>query len=100
MLVTLPNFFESFVPNYLAQRVQELETFDQEVTDANFVSLAASFHKITGSGGSFGLENISKLARDVDQAAQVEDHISLRLAFDAYRDYVASLEVEFEELPQ
>lgn len=95
--IRLPAFFSAITPPYLAQRQAEFEHFERLLTQGALDDIAARFHQISGSGGSFGLPELSTRAKAVERAAGTGDVVAVRETLSDYLDHVAAIALEFED---
>ena len=54
-------------------------------------------HKIAGSGGSYGLPEISRLGKEIELAAEKNNPQELKELLDTFTDYLESIEVVYKD---
>ena len=96
MKVILENFYRNIAPGYLENRRRELAELQVLSEHEDLAELSERIHRIAGSGGGFGLTEISVISQEIERAICEGDYSAARSAFARYRDYVQHLEVEFE----
>lgn len=75
-------------PGYLARRKEELKLFKDALAEKDFESLEILAHKVKGSAGSYGLDEIEPLAYDLEKSAQSQN---LEKVTDALSNYEVAL---------
>ena len=88
MRIELEKFFEEITPEYLEERRLEVSELRDLFSSEDIASLVEKFHQIAGSGGSYGLERISVLAREIEECLLEKN---LPLAKTLYKDYISHL---------
>lgn len=96
MKVKLKSFYASLTPEYLADRKSEIEEIQTKLSQNNLDFLVHKFHKIAGSGGSYGLEMVSTVASEIEAASQSRDIEKLVTLVENYCSVINSIEIEFE----
>ena len=54
-------------------------------------------HKIAGSGGSYGLPEVSKMGKEVEHAAAAGEDFKLKELLDRFLTYLEDIEVVFRD---
>ena len=54
-------------------------------------------HKIAGSGGSYGLPEISRLGKEIELADEKNNPQELKELLDTFTDYLESIEVVYKD---
>jgi PAS domain S-box-containing protein len=80
-------------PGYLARRKEELQMFRRSMQEGDFENLEIMSHKVKGSAGSYGLDQIEPIAYQMEKAAQSEDPEKFKLCFEEYERVLAKLPV-------
>jgi HPt (histidine-containing phosphotransfer) domain-containing protein len=81
------------IPDYLANRRDELGALDNAIEQNDFETLRALAHKMKGSGGGYGLNRITEIGRGLEAAAKVQDVQSVKREVAALREFLERVEV-------
>lgn len=96
MKVVLEEFYSDLTPEYLEDRRSEINEFKTEIDGKNLVIIKEKFHKIAGSGGGYGLAQLSDYAIKIEEAAIKNDIDTIEATFKEYTEYLNSVELVFE----
>jgi HPt (histidine-containing phosphotransfer) domain-containing protein len=97
MKIKLDSFYKELTPDYLQDRKAEVQELKQEVEQANFTFLKEKFHKIAGSGGGYGLKEISSLASQIENLSDSQNIEDIKKIFSEYETLLSNIEIEFED---
>jgi HPt (histidine-containing phosphotransfer) domain-containing protein len=62
---------ETLIEGYLTRRKGDVTAARQALEAGDFDSLALLGHNLHGSGGAYGIPQLSRIGRDLERAAQV-----------------------------
>ncbi len=63
-------FARRLMSQYLKRRAADIATLREAVASGDFEAVARSGHNLYGSGGAYGLDEISRLGADLEQAGK------------------------------
>ncbi|TNF05666.1 MAG: Hpt domain-containing protein [Deltaproteobacteria bacterium] len=95
--IELPKFYEDLTPPYLNKRKDELKLLHTCFVEGNVDHIQKVAHKIAGSGGSYGLPEISRLGKEIELAAEKNNPQELKELLDTFTDYLESIEVVYKD---
>ncbi len=95
--IELPKFYEELTPPYLNKRKEELVLLQSCFDQGNIDHIQKLAHKIAGSGGSYGLPEISTLGKDIELAAIAGNNEELKVLLDKFTQYLQEIEVVFKD---
>lgn len=87
--------FADLIPQFLANARRESEAMRGAVEVGDFRLIAASSHKLTGAGASFGFPPLSEEARRVELAAKAGDAAGVSRHLEALRVYLDRVSVVY-----
>ena len=93
--IKLDEFYKDLTPEYILEKKEELSSIENLFQLKDYTELERKFHKIAGSGGSFGLPKISELAHNLEQKIIQNEHSFLTELYNEYKNYLLTLEIEF-----
>lgn len=84
------------LPAYLEHRAPELATLRAALAGGDLEQARLLGHKLKGSGGAFGLDEVSRLGAALELAAKGDDLASARVIASTLDDYFRGLEVIYD----
>ncbi|TVY07614.1 response regulator [Paenibacillus cremeus] len=87
--------FQHLIPGYLEKRRSNLITIPQWLAAGDYESIRILGHSLKGSGASYGLERISDIGAELEQAAKDRNADWIRISVQAMREYLAHLEITY-----
>jgi HPt (histidine-containing phosphotransfer) domain-containing protein len=95
ILVEICNELQSLVPEYLASRHRECDELEQLLLAGANDDIYLLGHRMKGSGGSIGFDEISDIGEALETAARRADEERIRKAVEQLRAYLARVRVEY-----
>jgi HPt (histidine-containing phosphotransfer) domain-containing protein len=87
-------FARRLLAKYLERRREDLVRLRNALSQNDFASIERTGHNLFGSGGAYGLEPISDLGADLEQAAQSKDSKRISYIVDALEAFVEQVTVK------
>jgi len=84
-------FARQLMARYLAHRNQDLSRMRSALSEKDFDTLRATGHNLHGSGGSYGLDEISEIGRKIEVAASSGDCARLESLVSQMHTFVQKL---------
>lgn len=94
-LVTVPAILEALVPRFLDNRRLDVTALQGALSDEDFTTVQSIGHAMKGTGGGYGFHAISAIGRDVEEAAKVEDAISIQQLVEALEAYLDRVKIKY-----
>jgi HPt (histidine-containing phosphotransfer) domain-containing protein len=85
----------SVVPDYLDNRRRECRLIEELLADNRFNEIQSVGHRMKGSGGSYGFDEISEIGEALETAAHDSDAETIRSAVSRLEKYLASVTVTY-----
>lgn len=95
MKIKLEEFLKDLTPNYLDERRKEIPDLETLIKSKDFQAIKKKFHKLAGSGGGYGLDELSNLSKEIENHADLQEYDHIEQLFDQYKDYISKVEIEF-----
>jgi signal transduction histidine kinase/CheY-like chemotaxis protein/HPt (histidine-containing phosphotransfer) domain-containing protein len=83
----------TLIPAYLDRRREEINDLLNAVAKADYDLLRRMGHKIKGSGGSYGLDQLYKIGGQLESSAQEQDMPAIKNEISSLADFLARIEV-------
>ncbi len=86
-------FARRLLARYIERRRDDLVKLREALSQNDFASIERTGHNLFGSGGAYGLQEISDLGADLENAAKDRDSARLGFVVDALEAYVRQITV-------
>jgi HPt (histidine-containing phosphotransfer) domain-containing protein len=83
------------VPEYLENRRRDCAEIDRLIASGDMERIQVMGHRMKGSGGSFGFDEISAIGEALEAAAQVPDAEGIKTAVSRLESYLARVSVVY-----
>jgi HPt (histidine-containing phosphotransfer) domain-containing protein len=93
--VSIDGELMSVVPEYLVNRQRDCEEIERLLTTGGLECIQSIGHRMKGSGGSFGFDEISVIGEVLESAALVGDVESIRSSVLRLNNYLIRVSVTY-----
>jgi HPt (histidine-containing phosphotransfer) domain-containing protein len=84
------------IPGYLDNRRQDIALIQQALGRQDFATIRTAGHKMKGSGGGYGFDEITDIGRAIEEAANIEHGEEILRQVEALKSYLERLEVFYQ----
>jgi len=95
ILIEVERELVSVVPDYLKNRVSDCLLIECLLDAGHLLEIQSLGHRMKGSGGSYGFDEISEIGEVLECAALVPDADAIRSAVERLRRYLSSITVSY-----
>jgi HPt (histidine-containing phosphotransfer) domain-containing protein len=81
------------IPLYLENRHKDLEILKQAHTQNDLETVRSLGHKMKGSGGGYGLDRISEIGKELEEAAKVQNSDAIQNGIAALQDFLERIDI-------
>lgn len=85
--VFIDKVFADIVPVFISDVLQDIARMFRDLEQHDFAAIAKCSHSIKGAGGGYGLDYVSDVARNIEQAAEEKNIKRIREHLEALEDY-------------
>ena len=71
--VTIDNDLADLIPGYLENRSKDVETINHLIAGGNIEEIKVLAHRMKGSGGGYGFDQITEIGKNMENAAKNSD---------------------------
>ncbi|MBF0195609.1 MAG: Hpt domain-containing protein [Magnetococcales bacterium] len=96
--VVIDQDLESILPGYLANRQKDLLQITKDLQTGDFVSLQTMGHRMKGSGTGYGLNEVSKIGQEMEEAAKAHDGEQISKLAAELTTYLQCIDIVYKEL--
>ena len=97
ILVEIDRELIPVVPEYLAGRRRDCAEIRSLLASGDVECIQVLGHRMKGSGGSFGFDEISEIGEALELAAQIPDAEGIRSAVGRLENYLARVSVAYSQ---
>jgi len=97
IVVTADRDLEDIIPGYLANRQKDIADMSAALDGGDFETIRVLGHRMKGSGGGYGFDQITEIGASLEQAAKGGDGDTIRARVAELVDYLARVEVTYED---
>ena len=88
---------EELIPGFLENRVKDVASLQEALTDENYQTMQSIGHSLKGVGGGYGFDGMSELGAGIEAAAKQQDISDLSELIKKLDQYMQNIEIVFEE---
>lgn len=93
--VTIDKDLIDIIPEYIEHRKQDCITLKNLLEQKNFSEIKKIGHKMAGSGGGYGFDEISRIGKEIENKAENSPNEILQL-IEKLENYLDNLEISYE----
>ncbi len=86
---------KSLIPSYMANRKQDIETFQEALNSEDYHTIKSLAHQIKGSGAGYGFHALTDFGNDLEQYADDEDRSGIQECLHQMAHYINCIDVTF-----
>jgi len=84
-------FARRLMAQYLERRERDLKSLSSSLAEADFEAIALTAHKLYGSGAAYGLEEVTRLGGDLENAARSRESSEIAALLEELRRFLQRL---------
>jgi HPt (histidine-containing phosphotransfer) domain-containing protein len=84
---------EEIVPNFLRNRERDILVLEQAIAGGDFTTVASIGHRIRGSSGGYGFDDLGEIGKSLEEAGNAGDAPGARQAFSSMKSYLTGIQV-------
>ena len=94
--LNLDKKLRKIIPGFLENRQRDLEDLHSARDKRDFSKIELIGHQLMGSAGSYGFSTLSRLGKDLENAAQQKNIEDTNLTISKIEDHLNLLEIDYE----
>jgi HPt (histidine-containing phosphotransfer) domain-containing protein len=98
ILVHVDKDLQDLIPEFLEGRRADVDSIGSAVGARDYETVRVLGHSMKGCGGGYGFEEITEIGAGLEQAAKAKDEAAIFAGLEKLADYLARVEVVYEEL--
>lgn len=96
IVISVDSDLEDLVPGFMENRRQDVVSIKDAVERDDLETIRVLGHSMKGSGGGYGFDEISKIGRAIEEAAEATDPDEIRKQADDLASYLDKVKVVYE----
>jgi HPt (histidine-containing phosphotransfer) domain-containing protein len=96
IVVRVDRDLEDLIPNFMANRQNDLIKMRNAVDTADYDTVRGLAHGLKGAGGGYGFDVLSEIAAALEQAAKAKNGGQIRVWLADLADYLEKVEIVYE----
>jgi HPt (histidine-containing phosphotransfer) domain-containing protein len=96
IVVRLKSATKELAPRYLERCRADVARMKDDLDRGNFDALRGTGHMLKGTGGSYGFEEMTRIATGIESAAEASDRDRLRQLVAQLESYLERVKPEYE----
>ena len=96
IVVRVDRDLEDLIPNFMANRHDDLNTMRRAVEAADYETIRSLAHSLKGAGGGYGFDALTEIAAAIEQAAKAKDGGQIGGWLTDLADYLEKVEIVYE----
>lgn len=93
MEVRVDTDLADLIPDYLSSRESELKKLNEAILKDDFALIQSLGHKLRGSAGSFGFDQLSEVGKELEENGKVQNRGNIEKALNDYQHYLKKVKV-------
>ncbi|OUR97045.1 hypothetical protein A9Q84_11985 [Halobacteriovorax marinus] len=93
--VTIDEDLKDIVPGFLSNRQKDITALSDFFEQKNVSEIEKIGHKVSGSSGGYGFEELGKIAKNIEQLAMNNDVEAIGPLIQKFREYVENVNIEY-----
>ena len=96
IVVFVDEDLHDLIPGYLAGRQKDIAALRAALTLGDYEAIRSIGHKMKGSGGGYGFDQITEIGRAIEDAAKIDHGEEIHRQIEALKTYLERVEVVFQ----
>lgn len=86
---------EDLVPDYLVSRKDDIQKITEAIRNDDFHTIEMWAHKLCGSAGSYGIDALSDIGREIEMKARSKSKMDIIISFSEYQNFLKHLQITY-----
>jgi HPt (histidine-containing phosphotransfer) domain-containing protein len=87
---------QDLIPGYLENRLKDMEAIQEYLAQGDYEAIRSIGHKMKGSGGGYGFDEITNIGRAMEEAAKIGDREEIQKQTEALKTYLDHIEIVYQ----
>jgi len=96
IVVFVDEDLQDLIPGYLENRLKDIAAIRTALAQGDYEAIRSVGHKMKGSGGGYGFDEITNIGRAIEDAAKIDHGEEILRQTEALKTYLERVEVVFQ----
>lgn len=96
IVVFVDEDLQDLIPGYLENRLKDIAAIQASLAQGDYEAIRSIGHKMKGSGGGYGFDEITNIGRAMEEAANKNFGEEIERQTEALKTYLERLEVVYQ----
>ena len=88
---------EDLIPGFLENRQQDIVTINEQLESSDLSEIQRLGHSMKGSGGGYGFDEISKIGKAIEEAAEKGNTAEIAKMTSYLSQYLSDVKIVYQE---
>ncbi|MEN8906431.1 MAG: Hpt domain-containing protein [Clostridiales bacterium] len=88
--------YKDIVPRYIENRIDDIKKLKELLSEKNFKAISSLVHSIKGSGGMYGFDTISFIAKNIEDESRDQNKEEILQYIEVFEKYIKELEIQYK----
>jgi len=96
IVVIVDEDLQDLIPGYLENRLKDIEAIRAALAQGDYEAIRSIGHKLKGSGGGYGFDQITEIGRSMEDAAKIGHGEEILRQTETLKSYLERVEVVYQ----
>jgi len=96
IVVIVDEDLQDLIPGYLENRLKDIAAIRAALAQGDYEAIRSIGHKLKGSGGGYGFDQITEIGRLMEEAAKIDHGEEILRQTEALTSYLKRVEVVYQ----
>jgi HPt (histidine-containing phosphotransfer) domain-containing protein len=87
---------QDLIPGYLENRLKDIAAIQDSLAHGDYEAIRSVGHKMKGSGGGYGFDEITNIGRSLEEAAKIGLRDEINKQTEALKTYLERIEIVYQ----
>lgn len=88
---------QDLIPQFLENRKKDIVSLVGQVEAADIIAIGQLAHKIKGSSASYGFQELSRIAAELEIASKANDMVTIQKLVPSLKEHLDNIEIVFRD---
>jgi HPt (histidine-containing phosphotransfer) domain-containing protein len=95
-VVKVDEDLQDLIPGYLENRFKDIAAIQEHLAQGDYEAIRSIGHKMKGSGGGYGFDEITNIGRAMEEAAKIGNREEINTQAEALKSYLDRIEIVYQ----
>jgi HPt (histidine-containing phosphotransfer) domain-containing protein len=95
IVVIVDEDLQDLIPGYMENRLKDIAAIQEYLAQGDYEAIRSIGHKMKGSGGGYGFDEITNIGRAMEEAAKIGDREEIHKQTETLKTYLERVEIVY-----